>query len=397
MATADRWLLPDGVEELLPPQAEQVEQLRRKLLDLYHSWGYELVIPPLIEFTDSLLVGLGSDIDLQTFKVVDQLSGRTMGIRADITPQTARIDAHSLRRQGPARLCYAGSVLHTKPKSLLASRSPIQLGAELYGDGGLASDVEIIALMLATLQASGVEKITLDLGHVGVYRALIDLAQPAPEQERRLFDALQRKSAVDIEQAISDGIDHAPVANMLRSLSVLNGDRSVLAQARSLLAAAPAEVGLAIDRLEQVAQRIQARMPEVDLYFDLSELRGFHYHTGLVFSALAPGCGQALANGGRYDDIGEVFGRARPATGFNTDLKALLGFLPAADTGNGSILVAPAEDLSPQQDRELWQRVEQLRSEGERVVFALSEQLPSEVFGRQLVLSGGQWLIEPMA
>jgi ATP phosphoribosyltransferase regulatory subunit len=319
MATADRWLLPDGVEELLPPQTEQVEQLRRKLLDLYHSWGYELVIPPLIEFTDSLLVGLGSDVDLQTFKVVDQLSGRTMGIRADITPQTARIDAHSLRRQGPARMCYAGSVLHTRPKSLMASRSPIQLGAELYGDGGLASDVEIIALMLATLQTSGVEKITLDLGHVAVYRALIDLAQPAPEQERRLFDALQRKSTVDIEQAICDGIDDSAVADMLRSLSQLNGDRSVLARARTLLASAPSEVGVAIDRLEQVAQRIEARMPQVDLYFDLSELRGFHYHTGLVFSALAPGCGQALANGGRYDDIGEVFGRGRPATGFNTD------------------------------------------------------------------------------
>jgi len=394
MATADRWLLPDGVEELLPPQAEQVEQLRRKLLDLYRSWGYELVIPPLIEFTDSLLVGLGSDIDLQTFKVVDQLSGRTMGIRADITPQAARIDAHSLRRQGPARLCYAGSVLHTKPKSLMASRSPIQLGAELYGDGGLASDVEIITLMLATLQASGVEKITLDLGHVGVYRALIDLAQPAPAQEQRLFDALQRKSAVDIEQAIAEGIDNGPVADMLRSLSQLNGDSSVLPRARSLLASAPAEVAIAIDRLEQVAERIQARMPQVDLYFDLSELRGFHYHTGLVFSALAPGCGQALANGGRYDDIGEVFGRARPATGFNTDLKALLGFLPAADSGVGSILVAVAAELSPEQDSELWQRVEQLRDRGERVVFALSEQQPSDEFERQLVLRAGQWLVE---
>lgn len=395
MATADRWLLPDGVEELLPLQAEQVEQLRRKLLDLYHSWGYQLVMPPLIEFTDSLLVGLGSDIDLQTFKVVDQLSGRTMGIRADITLQTARIDAHSLCREGPARMCYAGSVLHTRPKSLMASRSPIQLGAELYGDGGLASDVEIIALMLATLQASGVEKITLDLGHVGIYRALIDLAQPTVEQERRLFDALQRKSAVDIEQAINDGIDHPAAADMLRGLSQLNGDSSVLEQARTLLAAAPGEVGIAIDRLEQVAERIQARMPEVAVYFDLSEQRGFNYHTGLVFSALAPGFGQALANGGRYDDIGEVFGRARPATGFNTDLKALLGFLPAADSDAGSILVVAGDDLSPAQDSELWQTVQQLRGEGERVVFALSSGMPSEVFERQLVLSGGHWLIEP--
>jgi ATP phosphoribosyltransferase regulatory subunit len=192
MTIADRWLLPDGVEELLPEQAQQVEFLRRKLLDLYQCWGYELVMPPLMEFTDSLLVGLGADVDMQTFKVVDQLSGRAMGIRADITPQVARIDAHSLNRRGPARLCYAGSVLHTKPKSLMASRSPIQIGAELYGDASLSSDIEVICLMLETLQTAGVVDITLDLGHVGIYRALIEQACLSGDAEQQLFDALQR-------------------------------------------------------------------------------------------------------------------------------------------------------------------------------------------------------------
>ena len=329
MTIADRWLLPDGVEELLPEQAERVESLRRELLDLYRSWGYELVIPPLIEYTDSLLVGLGHDVDIQTFKVVDQLSGRTMGIRADITPQTARIDAHSLNREGPVRLCYAGSVLHTKPKSLLASRSPIQLGAELYGDASLSSDIEIICLMLTTLKTTGVTNITLDLGHVGIYRALVEQAGLNDETEQALFDALQRKAGADVEAAIASGINDSTLADMMRALSQLNGDRSVLERAKQSLADAGADVAMAIDALAQVADQIAARMPDVNLYFDLSELRGYHYHTGLVFAALAPGHGQAVANGGRYDDIGEVFGRARPATGFNTDLKALLGYLPA--------------------------------------------------------------------
>ena len=344
MSKADRWLLPDGVEELLPEQASQVESLRRKLLDLFRSWGYELVIPPLIEFTDSLLVGMGSDVDIQTFKVVDQLSGRMMGVRADITAQTARIDAHSLKREGPVRLCYAGSVLHTKPKSLMASRTPIQVGAELYGDAGLDSDIEIICLMLETLHFGGVKNITLDLGHVGIYRALVREAGLTDEAQQKLFDALQRKSTVDIEDAISSGIGNSDMADMMRTLSQLNGDFSVLARAKKALSGAPSEVLAAIDMLEQVAEKIFLRMPSVKVYFDLSELRGYHYHTGLVFSALAPGHGQAVANGGRYDHIGEVFGRARPATGFNTDLKALLSYLSKDGADDEAIIYAPASE-----------------------------------------------------
>ena len=396
MTIADRWLLPDGVEELLPEQAEQVESLRRKLLDLYRSWGYSLVIPPLIEYTESLLVGLGHDVDIQTFKVVDQLSGRTMGIRADITPQTARIDAHSLQIDGPSRLCYAGSVLHTRPKSLMASRSPIQIGAELYGDSSLGSDIEVISLMLETLSASGIGDIPLDLGHVGIYRSLIEHSDLTEDAENTLFSALQRKATGDIALAIESGIGDAKLADMMRALSTLNGDRSVLDKAKVLLDGAPPAVLSAIDDLSRVADQISSRMPSVKVYFDLAELRGYHYHTGLVFAALAPGHGQAIANGGRYDDIGEVFGRARPATGFNTDLKALLGYLVAdgEDERVNSILAPDSCGLSDDDSSSLWQAVQQLRAEGECVISALPEQTDVETYRRHLVYQGDRWVIE---
>ena len=391
MTVADRWLLPDGVEELLPEQAEQVEALRRKLLDLYRSWGYELVMPSLLEFTESLLVGLGSDVDLHTFKVTDQLTGRTMGIRADITPQVARIDAHSLKREGPSRLCYAGSVLHTRPKTLMASRSPIQLGAELYGDASLSSDIEVICLMLETLRSADINQLTLDLGHVGIYRALIEQTGLSPGDEADLFDALQRKAAADIEAIIAETINKPGIAKMMLALSQLNGDRSVLEAAKALLADAPAAVLNAIAELEQVADSLAARMPEVDLYFDLSELRGYHYHTGLVFAALAPGYGQALANGGRYDHIGEVFGRARPATGFNCDLKALLKAMPVGEAKATRAIYAPADS-----DVALWQAVQALRAEGEQVINGLPGQASKPGCNRQLILENGRWQVVPL-
>lgn len=218
MTTVDRWLLPDGVEELLPAQAARAEKLRRQLLDLYSSWGYDLVVPPLLEFTDSLLIGLGRDVDLLTFKVTDQLSGRTMGIRADITPQVARMDAHSLHREGPVRLCYAGSVLHTRPKSPLASRSPIQIGVEFYGDAGLASDSEVVLLMLETLRVAGLGGITLDLGHVGIYRALVNAAQMAAEDELELFDALQRKASGEITAVLQRAVPQSQLRGWFDAL-----------------------------------------------------------------------------------------------------------------------------------------------------------------------------------
>ena len=388
MTTVDRWLLPEGVEELLPEQAERAETLRRRLLDLYRSWGYDLVMPPLLEFTDSLLIGLGSDVDLLTFKVTDQLSGRTMGIRADITPQVARIDAHSLQREGPVRLCYAGSVLHTRPKSLLASRSPIQIGVEFYGDAGLASDREVVLLMLETLRVAGVETITLDLGHVGIYRALTQAAALAADDERDLFDALQRKATGDIVSVLERAVADEQLRNWLLQLNRLQGGVEVLTRARSIFNGAPAEVQAAIDELLAVAQCVQARLPSVNLYFDLGELRGYHYHTGLVFAALAPGWGQALANGGRYDHIGEVFGRARPATGFSTDLKALIALGTAQQSASSCAILAPADD-----DIALWHAVQILRAQGERVIHALPEQSGLAECDRQLVLRDGKWQV----
>ena len=387
MTTVDRWQLPDGVEEVLPARARTVERLRRRLLDLYRGWGYELVIPPLVEFTDSLLIGLGQDLDLLTFKLTDQLSGRTMGVRADITPQVARIDAHSLAQNGVTRLCYAGSTLHTRPKALMASRSPIQLGAELYGDNSLAADVEIVRLMLATLEAAGVNGVTLDLGHVGVYEAVLASAGLDAGQEATVFDALQRKSLPDLTEALQ-GVDEAAAA-LIIALVDLHGDEAVLADARELFAdRAPAALE-AVDALQDVATDVRRQRPELDIYFDLAELRGYHYHTGIVFAAYAPGHGQALANGGRYDDVGAVFGRARAATGFATDLKALMDLLPADAGEQGAISMPDADDPA------LEAKVNALRDAGEIVINCLATD-PDPRCDRQLVDQDGDWQVVPL-
>ena len=387
MTTVDRWQLPDGVEEVLPAQAETVEHLRRQLLDLYRSWGYQLVIPPLMEFTESLLIGLGRDLDLLTFKLTDQLSGRSMGVRADITPQVARIDAHSLAEPGVTRLCYAGSTLHTRPKSLMASRSPIQLGAELYGDNSLAADVEIVRLMLATLEAAGLTDITLDLGHVGIYEAVLAKAGLSEEQEKTVFDALQRKSVPDLQLALA-AVEPGAAA-LIIGLVDLHGDETVLARARELFTEqAPAALA-AVDALQEVATDIRRQRPGLDIYFDLAELRGYHYHTSIVFAAYVPGHGQALANGGRYNDVGAVFGRARPATGFATDLKALMGLLPAVQVGQRAISMPDADDPA------LEAMVNELRSSGEVVINCLSTD-PDPRCDRQLVEQDGEWQVQTL-
>jgi len=386
MISVDRWQLPDGIEEVLPAQAATAERLRRRLLDLYRSWGYQLVIPPLMEFTESLLIGLGQDLDLLTFKLTDQLSGRTLGVRADITPQVARIDAHSLAQDGITRLCYAGSTLHTRPKSLLASRSPIQLGAELYGDNSLAADVEIVRLMLATLEAAGMgSDITLDLGHVGIYRAVLACAGLSAEQEQTVFDALQRKSVPDLHLALAGARPEA--AELIIALVDLHGDDAVLANARELFAdSAPGAVA-AVDALREVATDIRRQRPDLDIYFDLAELRGYHYHTGIVFAAYVPGHGQALANGGRYDNVGEVFGRARAATGFATDLKALLALVPAEAATRGAISMPDSDDPA------LAAAVARLREAGEIVINCLGTD-PDPRCDRQLSEQDGQWRVQ---
>ncbi|TXS89152.1 ATP phosphoribosyltransferase regulatory subunit [Parahaliea aestuarii] len=387
MTSVDRWQLPDGVEEVLPQQAAAAERLRRQLLDLFRSWGYQLVIPPLVEFTESLLIGLGADLDLLTFKMTDQLSGRTLGVRADMTPQVARIDAHSLAQSGVTRLCYAGSTLHTRARTPTGSRSPIQLGAELYGDDSLAADVEIIRLMLATLASAGLSEITLDLGHVGVYGAVLEAAGLEPEQEEAVFDALQRKSLPDLELALVDA--DADTRELIVSLVELHGDDSVLARARELFSARAPQALAAIDALQDVATDICRNRPDVAIYFDLAELRGYHYHTGMVFAAYVPGHGQALANGGRYNDVGKVFGRARPATGFATDLKALMALLPAEETGRGAISMPDSDDPA------LLDRVAALRSAGEVVINCLAG-VPDPRCDRELAERDGQWQVQAL-
>ncbi len=391
MTMSDRWQLPEGIEELLPEQAAQVEALRRHILDLFAGWGYQLVIPPLLEYTESLLIGLGRDIDLQSFKVIDQQSGRMLAIRADITPQTARIDAHSLNANGVQRLCYAGSVLHTMPKSLKATRAPIQVGAELYGAASVDADIEVVCLMLETLTRLGVEEITLDLGHVGIYRELIKQAALSAAQEEALFELLQRKNLSDLRTWLNAHPGDEQFNASILQLAQLNGADDVLDTARRTMAAAGSVVLAAIEQLQQVTERVQERYPSVNVYFDLSELRGYHYHTGLVFAAYSPGSGRAIANGGRYDEIGAVFGRARPATGFNTDLKSLLALAHCAALQPATVSAIRAPG-SP--DPVLWARIRELRASGETVVVDVAATDDEQEYARVLRQdAAGAWQV----
>lgn len=388
MTTNDPWLLPEGIEEVLPPQAERLEKLRRQILDVLRGWGYELVMPPFIDYLDSLLTGTGNDLDLQTFKLTDQLSGRMMGVRADMTPQVARMDAHQLQRETPTRLCYLGTVLRTRPEGLGGNRSPLQLGAELYGHAGIESDLEVIALMLDVLATTGINGAHIDLGHVGIYSGLVAEAGLDNEQQAKLFDAMQRKAVPEIEQLLSDWQVKANISAMLRALVDLNGDRDVLDTAEKVLAKAPSSVRDALANLTKIADRLSNIAPKDELFFDLAELRGYHYHTGVMFSAYMPGHGQAIAWGGRYDDIGKVFGRARPATGFSADLKTLMQLGKVA-TVKLDAIYAPADDNAM-----LETAIAELRAMGECVVRALPGQTGSAEemnCSRVLVPRGDSW------
>jgi len=393
----ERWLLPEGIEEILPPTAWQLERLRRRLLDLYHCWGYELVIPPLIEFLESLLIGTDSDLDLQTFKVTDQLSGRTLGIRADMTPQAARIDSHLLRRDFPSRLCYLGTVLRTRSDGFGGSRSPLQVGAELYGHRGFESDAEIISLMLETLRIAGLEDIQLDLGHVAVFRSLARAMELNPRQETWLFEILQRKSLPDLqEQAPGRGLGAETIA-VFRDLMDMHGPvQSVLGEAGERFCQHP-EVIAALSTLHALVNHLAARFTRLPVMVDLAELRGYHYHTGVVFSCYARNHGQAIAQGGRYDEIGQVFGRARSATGFSADLRTLLLLGKALGTSHaeqmGNIFAPWSTDPA------LDTLITELRYHQERVVQALPGTHPSpEDLGctRQLLRRDGVWQVLPV-
>jgi ATP phosphoribosyltransferase regulatory subunit len=310
-----KWVLPEYIEDILPAQAKRIETLRRKILDLFFSRDYELVIPPLLEYLDSLLTGTGHDLELRTFKVVDQLSGRMMGVRADITPQVARIDAHLLNRRGVTRLCYCGSVLHTRPAAPGATREPIQIGAEIYGEAGVAADVEMLELLCGALEAAGVRKARVDIGHVAVFRAIAHEAGVDAEREAELFAALQRKDAPEIGN-LSRSLKRA-YREALLMLPSLYGGAEVLAEADKKLPPLP-EVKKALATLGRLAKA--CKFPAS---FDLAELRGYHYHSGVVFDAYCDGVTGAVARGGRYDEVGKAFGRARPATGFSIDLRTL--------------------------------------------------------------------------
>lgn len=390
MTDVNRWLLPDGLEEALPAEARRLEMLRRAILDQFDVWGYDLVIPPLAEYLESLLTGAGRELDLQTFKLTDQLTGKLMGVRADLTPQVARIDAHRLRESGPSRLCYVGTVLRTRADEWSGSRSPMQAGAELFGHDGLDSDVEIIQLMLATLERCGVRDASIDLGHVDVYRSLARVAGLDAGRERVFFDLLQRKAIPEIEATLEDWALDAEFRRPLRALVELNGGPEVLTEAREQLAAAPAQVAAALEHLEAVIGRLRESHPELDIHVDLGELRGYSYHTGLVFAAFVPGSGQEIARGGRYNDIGRVFGRARAATGFSTDLRQLLRRVPEQGDSARDCVLAPSEG-----DAMLDVAIADLRARGIRVRRLLAgEGQDANTKGRRLQKRGEEWMVE---
>jgi ATP phosphoribosyltransferase regulatory subunit len=378
-----RWLLPENISDVLPPEARRVERLRRSLLDLYRSYGYELVIPPLIEHAESLLTGTGSDLDLRTFKLTDQSSGRLLALRADTTPQVARIDAHILNRPGVTRLCYAGSVLHARPLHPLAAREPLQVGAELYGIGGIAADAEVLELAVASLRLAGLQRVRLDLGHTGIVRGILELAHLAAPLVDELLASLSAKDVPALRQ------QPAPLTQEVRAallaLTRLNGGSEVLQQARTVLPASP-PIRAALDELRAIVERCQAD----DVSIDLSDLHGYRYHTGITFSVHTPSAAQAVLRGGRYAGIGSAFGRARPAVGLSIYLRELAEL--AADDPVRAISAPPDEDTG------LNELISKLRATGEIVVRRLSDEplhtLQGDfMFDRAIERRQGNWSV----
>jgi ATP phosphoribosyltransferase regulatory subunit len=377
------WLLPEYIADALPQEAMQIERLRRKVLDLFRVHGYELVMPPLLEYLESLLTGSGSDLKLRTFKLVDQLSGRTLGVRADMTPQVARIDAHLLNRQGVTRLCYCDSVLHTLPASQAASREPIQLGAELYGYSGIEADLEAIRLLADALTTAGTPASRIDIGHVGVFRALVQVAELEPELEARILQLLQVKDVPGLRECCADIAE--PYRSAFLRLPELFGGTDFLDKAAGELPSIPA-IKAALESL----QALRKAMPELPLSFDLADLRGYHYHNGVVFAAYYPGFPSAIARGGRYDGVGKDFGRARPATGFSMDLREIARLATIAEPSRAILSSYSAADPA------LATVVKELRQQGEVVVELLPGETLNEgpVCNRQLVNCNGQWVIQ---
>ena len=381
-----RWVLPDHIQDALPSDAHQLETLRRRLLDAFRVRGYQLVMPPLLEYLDSLTSGAGRDLALRTFTLVDQLSGRTMGVRADMTPQVTRIDAHLLNRRGVSRLCYCGSVLHTLPSTLTATREPLQLGAELYGHAGIEADVEILRLLAEVLRLAEVPASRIDIGHVGIFHALAARAGLMPGREEELFDLLQAKDVPELRRVLAEVAE--PVRSALLALPELYGGPEVLEEAAARLPQ-DAEITALLDELRQLA----AALADLPVSFDLADLRGYHYHSGVVFAAYGADSPAALALGGRYDRVGQAFGRARPAVGFSLDLRELVWRLPAQSAPAGAVLAPMVEDAA------LAETVAVLRARGEIVVSALPghDGTWNEAgCDRQLVKRDGRWAVVPL-
>ena len=375
------WVLPEFIEDILPPEARAIESLRAQLLELFRVHGYELVMPPLLEYTESLLTGTGHDMDLRTFKLVDQLSGRTMGVRADITPQVARIDAHLLNRAGVTRLCYCGSVLHTLPSGLTSTREPLQIGAEIYGHGGIESDLEIQRLLQRALQLCRLPDVRLDIGHVAVFRTLAQRGRIGQELEADLFAALQAKDVSSLK-ILTKGLDKETRAAILL-LPELYGGREVIARARRALPR-HAQITRALAELERLTA-----VEDIPVSIDLADLRGYHYHSGVAFAAYCARLPNAVALGGRYDGVGKAFGRARPATGFTLYLLELARLAPA-QAQQGAIRAPRAHDAA------LDAAIAGLRGAGEVVI----QDLPGHGDGgdearcaRKLVKLKGKWQV----
>lgn len=377
-----RWVLPDHIQDALPAEASRLEALRRKLLDAFRAHGYQLVIPPMLEYLDSLTTGAGQDLKLRTFKLVDQLSGKTMGVRADMTPQVSRIDAHLLNRRGVTRLCYCGSVLHTLPSTLTATREPLQIGVELYGHAGLEADIEVIRLLAESMCIAGVPAARIDLGHMGIFRALAAGAGLIPERQEELFGLLQAKDVPDLKLLVKDVA--SPWREALLALPSLYGGIETLDHAAERLPDLP-DIRAALSDL----RRLATALGELPVSFDFADLRGYHYHSGLMFAAYGDGSPAALALGGRYDLIGAAYGRGRPATGFSLDLRELT--LRVDSQAPAGAVLAPADD-----DPALATAVAGLRAQGQAVVTALPghEGTWQEAgCDRQLVRRDGGWTV----
>jgi len=381
------WLLPEHIADVLPAQARHIEELRRALLDVARCYGCELVMPPLAEHIESLLSGTGHDLDLRTFKLVDQLSGRTLGVRADSTPQVARIDAHLLNRAGVTRLCYCGPVLHTRPAGMQATREPLQFGAEIYGHAGVEADLEVQDLALDCLRSAGLEGAALDLADARILRAL--LAGVDAPRRAELHAVLAGKDVARLRELVA-GLPDA-VAAALLALPSLYGGVEVLARAREVLPALPGIVAALAD-LATLAHHARQAHPQVQVGFDLADVGGSAYYSGARFAVYARGSSDAVARGGRYDEVGAVFGRNRPAVGFSLDLKELALLSPGR--GGRAAIRAPWAD-----DGGLRAAVRRLREQGETVVCVLpGHEHEGQEFecDRELVADDGRWTVRAL-